>query len=71
MPTRKGLAPHLTPIHKEDVVVVKCDICDEEFESENKLLQHKAQMHAGEQKMSENPEDADLEEPDYKQASGQ
>ncbi len=25
----------------------KCDICDEEFDTENQLMQHKAQMHAG------------------------
>jgi hypothetical protein len=27
---------------------MKCDVCDEEFETENQLMQHKAQMHAGE-----------------------
>ena len=26
---------------------MKCDICDEEFDTENQLMQHKAQMHAG------------------------
>ena len=52
---------------------MKCDICDEEFDTENQLMQHKAQMHAGESGKGpvENPEDADLEEPDYKRASGE
>jgi hypothetical protein len=27
---------------------VKCDVCDEEFDTENQLAQHKAKMHAGE-----------------------
>jgi hypothetical protein len=26
---------------------VKCDVCDEEFDTENQLAQHKAKMHAG------------------------
>ena len=26
---------------------MKCDVCDEEFDTENQLMQHKAQMHAG------------------------
>lgn len=56
---------------------MKCDICDEEFDTENQLVQHKAQMHAGENQMAENPEnpenpeDDDLEEPDFKVASGE
>ena len=52
---------------------VNCDVCDEEFDTENQLMQHKAQMHAGEAGKGavENPEDADLEEPDYKRASGE
>ncbi len=52
---------------------MKCDVCDEEFDTENQLMQHKAQMHAGEAGKGavENPEDADLEEPDYKRASGE
>jgi hypothetical protein len=29
---------------------VKCDVCDEEFDTENQLAQHKAKMHAGEPK---------------------
>ena len=55
---------------------MKCDMCDEEFETENQLAQHKAQMHAGESPMSQEggaglPSDDDLEEPDFKRASGQ
>jgi hypothetical protein len=54
---------------------MKCDICDEEFDTENKLAQHKATMHAGESAMSQDtaaePEDDDLEEPDFKRASGE
>lgn len=50
---------------------MKCDVCDEEFDTENQLAQHKAQMHAGEKEMGTNPEDADLEEPDFKKASGE
>ena len=26
---------------------MKCEVCDEEFDTENELLQHKAKMHAG------------------------
>ncbi len=26
---------------------VRCDVCDEEFDTENELMQHKAKMHAG------------------------
>ena len=26
---------------------MKCDVCDEEFDTENELMQHKAKMHAG------------------------
>jgi hypothetical protein len=26
---------------------MKCDVCDEEFDTDNQLMQHKAQMHAG------------------------
>ena len=26
---------------------MKCEFCDEEFDTENQLMQHKAQMHAG------------------------
>ena len=51
---------------------MKCEICDEEFDTENQLLQHKAKMHAGQPAdVKENPDDADLEEPDYKVASGE
>jgi len=54
---------------------VKCDVCDEEFDTENQLMQHKAQMHAGEsgepkveERMPETEADENLEEPDYKRA---
>jgi hypothetical protein len=51
---------------------VNCEICDEEFDTENQLMQHKAQMHAGQtgdQPMPEKTEDDEnLEEPDYKRA---
>jgi len=57
---------------------MKCEICDEEFDTENALLQHKAKMHAGESAavgMTPEAEDKEpmsdegsLEEPDYKQA---
>ncbi len=53
---------------------MKCEICDEEFDTENQLAQHKATMHAGETPMSqeaEKPADDDLEEPDFKRASGE
>jgi hypothetical protein len=36
---------------------MKCEICDEEFDTENQLLQHKAQMHAGESAKTEQPEE--------------
>jgi len=54
---------------------LKCDICDEEFDTENQLMQHKAKMHAGEsvepkveERMPETEADENLEEPDYKRA---
>ena len=52
---------------------MKCEICEEEFETENQLMQHKAQMHAGQSDQATMPEEKDtddenLEEPDYKQA---
>ena len=57
---------------------MKCDICDEEFDTENQLLQHKAKMHAGEsaaegmtpeaEDKEEMPGDDNLEEPDFKPA---
>lgn len=58
---------------------MKCEICDEEFDTENELLQHKAKMHAGEQSEmpgreapgAEMPEDKDLEEPDFKPAANE
>ena len=55
---------------------MKCEICDEEFDTENQLAQHKATMHAGESPMSqqeagEPANDDDLEEPDFKRASGE
>lgn len=50
---------------------MKCDVCDEEFDTQEQLAQHKAQMHAGMQ--SEKPTEGDGgmdegEEPDYKRA---
>ena len=27
---------------------MKCEVCDEEFDTENQLAQHRAKMHAGE-----------------------
>jgi hypothetical protein len=39
---------------------MKCDVCDEEFDTENQLLQHKAQMHAGEAPMREEPKPKDI-----------
>ena len=56
---------------------MKCEVCDEEFDTENELLQHKAKMHAGGQSEmpgreapgTEMPED--LEEPDFKQAANE
>ena len=52
--------------------IVKCEICDEEFDTENQLMQHKARMHAGQTGDQPKPEktedDEYLEEPDYKRA---
>jgi hypothetical protein len=59
---------------------MKCDICDEEFDTENLLLQHKAKMHAGESAEGTMPEpedkegmppDQELEEPDFKRAANE
>ncbi len=59
---------------------MKCDICDEEFDTENKLMQHKAQMHAGQSGQGEQSgnegsmiekDDDDLEEPDYPRAANE
>ena len=66
---------------------VKCDICDEEFDTENQLMQHKAQMHAGQtaegtdkgdgemvdarEGMMPKPEDEELEEPDFPRAANE
>jgi len=36
---------------------MKCEICDEEFDTENQLMQHKAQMHAGESAKAAQPEE--------------
>jgi hypothetical protein len=96
---RKGLAPHQGRNDRQEDAVAKCDICDEEFDTDNQLMQHKAKMHAGQtggmEPPSEKPEedmvdaregmmpkaeeqmpeaergDEDLEEPDYKRASGE
>jgi hypothetical protein len=62
---------------------IKCDVCDEEFDTENQLMQHKAQMHAGqadttsagEDRMGgdtlERDNDSDLEEPDLPRAANE
>lgn len=50
---------------------MKCEFCDEEFDTENQLLQHKAQMHAGQTAGEPQPDEVGqekLEEPDYKPA---
>ena len=52
------------------IAVVKCDGCDQEFDTEAQLDQHKAEMHANES-MQGSGADEDLEEPDYKKASGE
>ena len=49
---------------------MKCDVCDQEFDTEGALDKHKAEMHAVEP-MQGAGADEDLEEPDYKQASGE
>jgi len=50
--------------------VIKCDVCDEEFDTEAALDKHKAEMHAAEPTQG-SAADEDLEEPDYKRASGE
>ena len=55
---------------------MKCDVCDEEFDTEEKLAQHKAQMHAGMQEQPAEGSDSmnqgdEGEEPDYKRAVGE
>ena len=53
---------------------VRCEICDEEFENENQLMQHKAQRHAGQSNQvgetaeGIRPSDDDLEAPDLPRA---
>ena len=53
---------------------MKCDVCDEEFDTEAQLDQHKAEMHASEQpempgiKAPGAEGMDDLEEPDFKRA---
>ena len=49
---------------------VNCDVCDEEFDTEAALDKHKAEMHAAEPTQG-SVADEDLEEPDYKRASGE
>ena len=39
--------------------MAKCDICDEEFDTDNQLMQHKAKMHAGESAMASEPKSED------------
>ena len=56
---------------------MKCEVCDEEFDNENAMLQHKAKMHAGGQAEMPGREapaveaNEDLEEPDFKQAANE
>ena len=47
----------------------KCDVCDEEFDTEEELAQHKAKMHAG--MVQEQPMEDEGEEPDYKRAANE
>jgi hypothetical protein len=52
---------------------MRCDVCDEEFDTADKLAQHKALMHAGMQPQpaegGEGMNDGEEgEEPDYKRA---
>ncbi|HLZ94512.1 MAG TPA: hypothetical protein VKT20_04195 [Candidatus Dormibacteraeota bacterium] len=52
---------------------MRCDVCDEEFDTADKLAQHKALMHAGMQSQpaegGERMNDGEEgEEPDYKRA---
>lgn len=54
---------------KEDAEL-KCDVCDEEFDTEVALDKHKAEMHAAEPASGSGTDD-DLEEPDFKVASGE
>jgi len=58
-----------TPTQRRSAVV-KCDVCDQEFDTEAALDKHKAEMHAAEP-MQGSGADEDLEEPDYKKASGE
>ncbi len=39
---------------------MKCDVCDEEFDTENQLMQHKAQMHAGQTGMNEGTDQGEM-----------
>ena len=39
---------------------MKCDVCDEEFDTENQLMQHKAQMHAGQTGTGEGAEQGEM-----------
>ena len=45
--------------------MVKCDVCDKEFDTEAALDKHKAEMHAAEPTQG-SIADEELEEPDYK-----
>jgi hypothetical protein len=51
---------------------VKCDRCDEEFETEAELDRHKAEVHS-DQPVEELPaiKDEELEEPAYKKAANE
>ena len=53
---------------------MKCDVCDQEFDTEVQLDKHMAEMHASEQPPempgveAPSAEGDELEEPDYKRA---
>ena len=54
---------------------MRCDVCDEEFDTADKLAQHKATMHAGMQQQPMQGENGGMqddmdegEEPDFKRA---
>lgn len=65
----------MVPNLKQGGWPVKCDVCDQEFDTEAQLDQHKAEMHASEQTPEMPGMEApgaegadDLEEPDFKRA---
>lgn len=50
--------------------MVKCDVCDQEFDTEPELDKHMAEMHSSDQKpeMPGAEEPNEFEEPDFKPA---